>query len=186
MVLHSNGLFRLDAFLSTIGDCLFDTFQVLLHFLYSSTNLRNRLIDYFLGCLKNGNTEALESYEYELESDFLRQLHGIHDVTTFVSKMWLYASPILPAHERGFWGDTFCIRWLSNWLNISIGICSLTRKTRYLLFNKISSDNPYCILFHDGNVVSGHYEPLLYRQMSICNVEGAHIYLSLICKDLEL
>jgi hypothetical protein len=61
----------------------------------------------------------------------------------------------------------------------------LTRKTRYLLFNKTASDNPYCILFHDANDVSGHYEPLLYRKISICNVEGAHIYLSLICKDLE-
>jgi hypothetical protein len=125
------------------------------------------LIDYFLGCLKNGNAKALESYEYELESYFLQQLHGIHDVATYFSKMWLFASPILLAHERGLWGDTFCIRWLSNWLNISIGIWSLTRKTRYLLFNKTTSNNPYCILFHDDNVVSGHYEPLLYRKMSI-------------------
>jgi hypothetical protein len=185
VVLHSNGLFRLDAFSYTVGDCLFDTFQVLLHFRYSSTELRNGLIDYFLSCFKNGDVEALESYEYELESDFLRQLHGIHDVATYFSKMRLSASPVLPAHERGLWGDTFCIRWLSNWLNISVGIWSLTRKTRYLLFNKTASDNPYCILFHDANVVSGHYEPLLYRKMSICNVEGPHIYLSVICKDLE-
>jgi len=99
--------------------------------------------------------------------------------------MWLSTSPILPAHERGIWGDTFCIRWLSNWLNLSIGIWPLTRKTRYLLFNKIAHENPYCFLFHDANSVSGHYETLLYRKMSIWNVEGAHIYLSLICKDLE-
>jgi hypothetical protein len=113
-VLHSNGLFRLDAFLYTVGDCLFDAFQVLLHFCYSSTDLRNGLIDYILGCLKNGDIEALESYEYELESDFLLQLHGIHDVTTYFSKMRLFSSPILPAHERVLWGHTFCIRWLSN------------------------------------------------------------------------
>jgi hypothetical protein len=66
------------------------------------------LIDYFLGCLKNGDVEALELYEYELASDFLLQLHGIHDVTMYFSKMWLSASAILPAHERGLWGDTFC------------------------------------------------------------------------------
>ena len=71
-VLHSNGLFRLDAFSYTVGDCLFDAFQVLFHFHYSSTDLRNGLIDYFLGCLKNGDDEALESYEYKRESDFLR------------------------------------------------------------------------------------------------------------------
>jgi hypothetical protein len=160
-VLHSNGIFRLDAFSYTVGDCLFDAFQVLLHFHYSSTDLHNGLIDYLLGYLKNGDAEALDSYEYKLESDFLQQLHGIHDVATYFSKMRLFASPILPTHERGIWGDTFFIWWLSNWLNISIEIWSLTRKTIYLLFNKIASNNPYCIVFHDANVVSGHYEPLL-------------------------
>ena len=107
-------------------------------------------------------------------------MHGIHDVATYFSKMWLSTSPILPAHERGIWGDTFCIWWLSNWLNISVGIWSLTRKTRYILFNKTASNNPYCMLFHDANVVIGHYEPILYRKMFICNVEEDHIYLSLI------
>jgi hypothetical protein len=109
-VLHKNGIFRMYAFSYTVGDCLFDAFQVLLHFCYSSTNLRNGLLDYFLACLENGDIEALQSYQYELASDFLCQLHGIHDVTTYFSKMWLCASAILLAHERGLWGDTFCIR----------------------------------------------------------------------------
>jgi hypothetical protein len=185
MVLHWNGLFGLDAFSYTVGDCLFYTFQVLLHFRYSSTELRNGLIDYFLACFKNGYAEALQSYEYELEFDFLRQLHGIDHVATYFSKMRFSASPILPAHQRGLWGDTFCIRWLSNWLNISVGIWSLTRKTRYLLFNKTAFDNPYCILFHDVDALSGHYEPLLYIKMSICNTEGPCIYLFVICKYLQ-
>jgi hypothetical protein len=64
VVLHSNALFRLDAFLYTVGDCLFDTFQVLLHFRYSSTKLHNGLIYYFLTCFNNGDVEALQSYEY--------------------------------------------------------------------------------------------------------------------------
>jgi hypothetical protein len=55
-----------------VEDCLFDAFQVLLHFHYSSTELCNGLIDYFLGCLKNGDVESLESYEYNFPSDFLR------------------------------------------------------------------------------------------------------------------
>ena len=114
VVFHSNGIFRLDAFLYTFGDCLFDTFKVLLHFRYSSTELCNGLIDYFLTCFKNGDVEALQSYEYELESVFFRELHGIHDVSMYFSKMQLSASPVLPAHERGLWGDTFCIWWLSN------------------------------------------------------------------------
>jgi hypothetical protein len=59
VVLHRNGLLRLDAFSYIVGDCLFDTFQVLLHFQYSSTELRNGLIDYFLAFSKNGDVEAL-------------------------------------------------------------------------------------------------------------------------------
>ena len=125
-LLHNNALFRLDAFSYSVGDCLFDAIQVLLHFHYSSTKFPNGLIDHFLACLENGNVEALESYQYELAFDFLCQLHGIHDVATYFSKMRLSTSPTLPAHERGLWGDTFCIRWLSNWLNISVGIWSLT------------------------------------------------------------
>jgi hypothetical protein len=121
-VFHRNEIFRLDAFSYTIRDCLFDAFQVLLHFRYYSPDLHNGLIDYFLGYLKNGDAEALDSYEYELESDFLRQLHGIHDVTTYFSNPWLSASPVMPAHERGLWGDKIFIWWLSKWLNISIGI----------------------------------------------------------------
>jgi hypothetical protein len=73
------------------------------------------LIDYLLVCLKNGDAEALNSYEYELESDFLWQLHRINDVAMYFSKMQLSTSPALPAHERGLWGDTFCIPWISNW-----------------------------------------------------------------------
>jgi hypothetical protein len=82
-VLHNNALLRLDEFSYTAGDCHFDAFQVLLHFRYSSTEMCNGLIDHFLACLENCNVEALESYQYELASDFLCQLHGIHDVSTY-------------------------------------------------------------------------------------------------------
>jgi hypothetical protein len=129
--------------------------------------MHNGLIDHFLSYLENGNIEALERYQYELASDFLFQLHGIHDVSMCLSKMRLSASATLPSHERGLWGGTFCIRWLDKWLNISIGIWSLTRKRRYLLFNKTASTNLYCIFFHDVNPLSGHYEPLLYKKVSI-------------------
>src|ERR1700678_4422190 len=84
-VLQINGLFRLDAFSYIPGDCLFDAFHVLLHFRYSSIELRNGLIDHFLTCLHNGDLEAASSYEYELASDFLYQLHGVHDVHTYLS-----------------------------------------------------------------------------------------------------
>jgi hypothetical protein len=141
-VLHNNALFRLDAFSYIAGDCLFDAFQVIFHFHYSSTELCNGLIDHFLDFLENGNVEALESYQYELASNSLFQLHGIHDVSTYISKMRLSVSATLSPHERGLWGDTFCIRWLAKWMNISIGIWSLTRKRIYLLFNKTKYRDP--------------------------------------------
>jgi hypothetical protein len=163
-VLNTNGLFRLHAFSYTPGDCLFDAFQVLLHFRYSSIELRNGLIDHFLFCLNNGDVEALQSHQYELAYDFLYQLHGIHDVQTYLHKMRFSASTNLNQTERGLWGDTFCIRWLDKWLNVSIGIWSLTKKTRYFLFNKDENTEQYCILFHDANPINGHFEPLIFQK----------------------
>jgi hypothetical protein len=61
-VLQINGLFRLDAFSYIPGDCLFDAFHVLLHFRYSSIELRNGLIDHFLTCLHNGDLEAFHHH----------------------------------------------------------------------------------------------------------------------------
>ena len=74
-VLKKKILFRLDAFSYTVGDCLFDSFEMLLHFCYTSNELRNGLIDHFLFCLKNNDVEAIQSYEYELAPDFLYELH---------------------------------------------------------------------------------------------------------------
>ena len=40
-------------------------------------------------------------------------------------------------------------------------------------------------MFHDANPSSGHYDPLLYNKLTICNFEPCSTYLSLICKELE-
>jgi hypothetical protein len=61
----------------------------------------------------------------------------------------------------------------------------MTRRTRYLYFNKDAAIDPYCILFHDANPACGHYEPLLYKKLSTCNLEEPNAYLSLMCKNLE-
>jgi hypothetical protein len=118
-------------------------------------------------------------------SYFLYQLHGIHDVGAYLLKMWLFAFANQPENERGLWGDTFFIRWLANWLKISIAVCSVTRKIRYLIFNKSASRDLYCILFHDSNPLVGHYEPLFYKRSSICNFGRSNTYLSLVWKELE-
>ena len=94
-VLEREGLFRLHGFSFTSGDFLFDTLQVLLHFLYTSIELWNGLIDHFLKWLGKNNTEALKSYQYELAPGFLYQFHGISNIETYLCKMWLSASMAL-------------------------------------------------------------------------------------------
>jgi hypothetical protein len=108
-VFYRNGLFRFDAFSYTLGDCLFDSFHVLLHFRYSSIELKNGLIDHLFVCLDNKDIEALKSYQFDLGSNFLYKLHGIHEINIYLSKMQLVASSNVNEKERGFWGDTFCI-----------------------------------------------------------------------------
>lgn len=184
-VLKRNGLFRLNAFSYTVGDYLFDSFEMLLHFRYTSTELRNGLIEHFLFFLNNNDVEVIESYEYELAPDFLYELHGINDIGTYLHRMHCSASTNIKESDRGLWGDTFCICWLAKWLDISIAVWSLTRKTRYFLFNQHENTIPYCILFHDENPVSGHYEPLLYQKFPIRICNQSNIYLSSICKDIE-
>jgi hypothetical protein len=136
-VISNNNILRLVTFSYTAGDYdMFDAFQVLLHFHYSLVELCHGMVDHFLLSLNHGNVDALESFQYELASDFLYQLHDIHDVGVYLSKMWLYASMNQSENERGIWGDTFFIRWLANWLNISITVWVVTRKIRYFLFNE--------------------------------------------------
>ena len=126
IVLMKHSLFRLQQFQYTAGDCLFNAFEVLLHFRYSSIELCNGIIDYFLNCLQRNDTEAKESYQCELDPVMLYQLHGIHDVDTYLHKMRFSASNSDFQYERGLWGDIFCIKWLSKWLNIPIRVRSLT------------------------------------------------------------
>jgi len=89
-VLKRNGLFRLDAFLYMVRDCLFDSFEVLLHFRYTSNQLRNGLIEHFRLFLNNNDVEAIESYEYE---------YGINDIGTYPHKMCFLASTNIKESE---------------------------------------------------------------------------------------
>jgi hypothetical protein len=82
--------------------------------------------------LHNGDKEALESRELGIGCDFLYELHRICDIDIYLPKMCMFASSNLNDNERGLWGDTFCIRWL----NKSIVVWSLMRKTNYFHFNK--------------------------------------------------
>ena len=76
----------------TAGDYLFDELQVLLHLRYSSIDMYHGMIYHFLLFLHNGNVDALESFQCELTFNFPYQLHGIHDVGMYLSKMCLSTS----------------------------------------------------------------------------------------------
>ena len=70
-VLNRNNLCKIQAFSCAPWDCLFDTFQVLFHFRYSSIELRNGIIDHFFVSLACGDVGALESYQ---------RLRSCHDI----------------------------------------------------------------------------------------------------------
>ena len=83
-VLNTNNLFRLEEFSYSPGDCIFNAIEVLLHFPYTSTKLRNDTIYHFLMCLEHSHIEALESFNCELAPDIMYQLHGICDIETYL------------------------------------------------------------------------------------------------------
>ena len=112
--MNRNNICRLQAFSYAPGDCLFDTFQVLLHFSYSSTKLWNGLIDHFFVFLAHGDVVALESYQNDLQPQVLYQEHRIHDVDTYFYRMQIFAYPIYIDIEQGLQGDSFCMHGIAN------------------------------------------------------------------------
>lgn len=160
--------FRISSFNFNIGDCLFDTIQVLLHCRYTCAELRNGLVDYFLHSLHHGSDVASSSFSNELHPSLLYDLHKVADQVTYLRRMRLSATETNSLGESGLWGDTFCIHWLSLWLDTPICIWSLTRKKPYLYFNKDVPHPTISILFHDINPLAGHYEPIFSR-VSIYN-----------------
>jgi hypothetical protein len=99
--LHRNHLFRLDAFFQILLHIIYLMHSTpSLHLCYSSIELGNGSIHHFLVCLVDKDIDALESYQYELGSYFLHELHQIHDINIYLSKMQLSASSNVNENER--------------------------------------------------------------------------------------
>jgi hypothetical protein len=94
----------------TRAHCLFDAFHVPVHLCYSSIELGNGSIDCFLVCLNNIDIDALESYQYEIGSNFMHELHQIRDINIYISKMQLSAFSNVNENDRALWGHAFFIR----------------------------------------------------------------------------
>ena len=65
-----------------------------LYLCYSSIELQSGSIHHLLVCLENKDTNALQSYQYELGSYFLQELHQIPDIKTDLSKI----GQVFPMH----------------------------------------------------------------------------------------
>jgi hypothetical protein len=119
-ILEQHHLFHLNNFAYVIGDCLFDTIQILLHFRYKSIKLREGAIKYFKNSLRKHDTEAILSYRHELNTQSLMEMHNIDYSNVYLEKMSKSASTLIIREKRGLGGDIFCIHWLSNWLKVPI------------------------------------------------------------------
>ena len=166
LVLEKHKLLRVNNFLYSIGDCLFDSLELLLCFRYTSVELRKGTVQYFRKCLENQDEEAISSYENELHEQSLKEMHNISSRELYLDKMTRSASQDIPLESRGLWGDIFYIHWLSNWLKIPIRVWSKTNAIAYLHFNSSLATNTYDILFHDEHPLNGHFEPLVSTQQS--------------------
>ena len=127
IVLERNCLFRLKKISYLVGDCLFDSLQVLFNSRYTSIELRKGTIEYFRSCPEKQDPEAITSYKHELHKESLIEMHNIHDPEVYLQKMSISASSNLPIETRGLWGDIFCIHWVSNWLKVPIRVWPKTQ-----------------------------------------------------------
>ena len=69
IVLARNCLFWLKQISYLVGDCLFDSLQVLFNSRYTSIELREGTIEYFRSCLEKQDLEAITSYKHELNKN---------------------------------------------------------------------------------------------------------------------
>ena len=99
--LSQSQLFRLQHFHYNVGDCLFDALVVLLHFQYTSIEIREHTVNHFLVCLECGDLAALESLQTDLATDYLQDLHSISSVDDYLDRMSKTASQ--PNERKPLW-----------------------------------------------------------------------------------
>ena len=85
--LEKYNMYCLDEFAYNPRDCLFDAFQVLLHYKYTSIELRECIIEHFKTCLQRNDNDALVSYEHELNAQSLMEMHNVTDPEIYLQRM---------------------------------------------------------------------------------------------------
>ena len=114
--------------------------------------------------MQKQDKEAITSYQIELNSFSLMEMHSVNDPEVYLDKIYRPASIDITPEHRGLWGDIFCIHWASIWIKIPIRIWSKSQGKCYLHFNSNLSEDTYDILFHDENALVGHFELMLRKR----------------------
>ena len=83
-VLEKYNLYRLDNFAYTPGDFLFDALHVVLRNRYTFIELREGVIQQFKYCLEKNDQEALASYQHELNTYSLLEMHNVNDLDVYL------------------------------------------------------------------------------------------------------
>ena len=158
-MLSRSHLFLLQYFHYYPGDCVFDSFFVLLHFHYTSTEICKSIVSHIHFFLSHHDPRALESMCIELLVESIKQLHDVDYLETYLqglSTSYAHCSSMC-----SLWGDPFCIKWFSICLSILVNVCLYTNGKCYISFNLEIDQYQYNILFHNQNSICGHFEPLL-------------------------
>ena len=82
--LYNVHFFRINSFNFHIGDCLFDTIQVLLHCHYTSIEIGNGLVENFLDSFHHGSDVASTSFQHELHPTLLYDFHRVADQAIYL------------------------------------------------------------------------------------------------------
>ena len=83
-MLEKHGLYRVHDFKYNVGDFLFDIYEYLLKFQYTSIQICNGIIYFFVSCLHNNVNKVLNSYNHELHPKSLKELNNVEDTTTYL------------------------------------------------------------------------------------------------------
>jgi hypothetical protein len=87
IALKNEGLFIINKFKYNVGDFLFDSLELLLKYQYTSMQLRNGTIYYFLTYLGNHEKDTIISHHRDLDPQNLHELHKVDDPQTYLCKM---------------------------------------------------------------------------------------------------
>ena len=82
--MNASQFFWLRNFHYEVGDSLFDALVILLHFLYTSIEIREGITNHFHDTLDFNDPSSLQSLHIDLAFDYLSMLHGIKDIDMYL------------------------------------------------------------------------------------------------------